>query len=156
MQLIFVQVIEVLLQVSFASNSISNSSSGALILVGNDGVMTEYSLFVTLSTYSGATGVTSSVAQPRSNPDEAMIQCTLKPIVQWTLQRLFLRTYPGNSRLLKFVVLNYRFEPFMSILLMSRQQFLRRMSASFFQHQLSKPSFTSEIKVKLLILPKST
>ncbi|VDN43641.1 unnamed protein product [Gongylonema pulchrum] len=76
------------IKVAFASNPVWSSKSGSLVVIGNDGIMTEYTLSISPSP-TAASSTTSAATQPRPNPDEAMIQCTLTPGAQWTLQRFF-------------------------------------------------------------------
>lgn len=75
------------LAITFASNSISNSKNASLLVVNNDGVMTEYAFSVSACPYSGTSGLSCVMPQSRPNPDETLIQCNLTAVAQWTLQR---------------------------------------------------------------------
>ncbi|VDN03736.1 unnamed protein product [Thelazia callipaeda] len=76
------------LAISFSSNSIFNSNSISLLVVNNDGVLTEYLLSVSPVPYSGTSGMFSATTAPsKIYPDETLIQCTLTTAVQWILQR---------------------------------------------------------------------
>ncbi|VDN40742.1 unnamed protein product [Gongylonema pulchrum] len=70
------------IKVAFASNPVWSSKSGSLVVIGNDGIMTEYTLSISPSA-TAASSTTSATTQPRPNPDEAMIQCTLTPGAQY-------------------------------------------------------------------------
>ncbi|KAL4003008.1 Breast carcinoma amplified sequence 3 family protein [Acanthocheilonema viteae] len=75
------------LAVSFASNSIPNPKNTSLLVINNDGVLTEYLLSVVPAPHHGASGIFSPNVQQKSNPDETLIQCTPTAVAQWTLQR---------------------------------------------------------------------
>uniref|UniRef100_A0A0R3S4D9 BCAS3 domain-containing protein n=1 Tax=Elaeophora elaphi TaxID=1147741 RepID=A0A0R3S4D9_9BILA len=75
------------LAISFASNSIPNSKNTSLLVINNDGVLTEYLLSVAPAPHHGASGIFSPNIQQRPNPDETLIQCTPTAVAQWTLQR---------------------------------------------------------------------
>ncbi|EFO23938.1 hypothetical protein LOAG_04555 [Loa loa] len=75
------------LAISFASNSIPNPKNTSLLVINNDGILTEYLLSISPSPYHGASGIFSPNVQQRSNPDETLIQCTPTAVAQWTLQR---------------------------------------------------------------------
>ncbi|MCP9258518.1 Breast carcinoma amplified sequence 3 [Dirofilaria immitis] len=75
------------LAISFASNSLPNSKSTSLLVINNDGILTEYLLSVIPAQFHGASGIFSPNVQQRSNPDETLIQCTPTAVAQWTLQR---------------------------------------------------------------------
>uniref|UniRef100_A0A8R1Y992 BCAS3 domain-containing protein n=1 Tax=Onchocerca volvulus TaxID=6282 RepID=A0A8R1Y992_ONCVO len=75
------------LAISFASNSISNPKNTSLLVINNDGVLTEYLLSVSPALIHGASGIFCPNVQQRSNPDETLIQCTPTAVAQWTLQR---------------------------------------------------------------------
>uniref|UniRef100_A0A915Q767 BCAS3 domain-containing protein n=1 Tax=Setaria digitata TaxID=48799 RepID=A0A915Q767_9BILA len=75
------------LAISFASNSLPNPKSTSLLVINNDGILTEYLLSVSRAPYHGTSGIFSPNVQPRSNPDETLIQCTPTAVAQWTLHR---------------------------------------------------------------------
>ncbi|VDO80627.1 unnamed protein product [Onchocerca flexuosa] len=75
------------LAISFASNSIPNPKNTSLLVINNDGVLTEYLLSVSPALTHGASGIFCPNVQQRSNPDETLIQCTPTAVAQWTLQR---------------------------------------------------------------------
>lgn len=60
-----------------------------MLIINNDGILTEYLLSVSSAPYHGVSGVFPPGVQQRSNPDETHIQCTPTPIAQWTLHRYF-------------------------------------------------------------------
>ncbi|VDK73675.1 unnamed protein product, partial [Litomosoides sigmodontis] len=75
------------LAISFASNSMPNPKNTSILVINNDGVLTEYLLSVEPAPHHGASGMFSPSVQQRSNPDETLIQCTPTAVAQWTLQR---------------------------------------------------------------------
>uniref|UniRef100_A0AAF5PRK5 BCAS3 domain-containing protein n=1 Tax=Wuchereria bancrofti TaxID=6293 RepID=A0AAF5PRK5_WUCBA len=75
------------LSISFASNSIPNQKNTSLLVINNDGVLTEYLLSVSSAPHHGTSGIFSPCVPQRLNPDETLIQCTPTAVAQWTLQR---------------------------------------------------------------------
>uniref|UniRef100_A0A914ZNP3 BCAS3 domain-containing protein n=2 Tax=Parascaris univalens TaxID=6257 RepID=A0A914ZNP3_PARUN len=78
------------ISVSFASNAVSSFEQPSLLVVGDDGVLTEYSLEVTPAQLPHPTAASPATAVTGAHPRltrESPIQCQLRANASWQLQR---------------------------------------------------------------------